>query len=691
MSYNKRVWANGDLITKERMNNIEDGIYNAHEEINTLKNNTSTGGGSGEIDLSGYVTKETGNASQITFADGQTFQAKLEAGTLKGDQGERGPQGIQGPKGDKGDSGEQGPQGPAGADGQDGLTTSISVNGTTYTQVDGVIALPDMQAPSTFKIEGLDSYDVYYPSYTISDDYNTSNTITNVSLDLTSQQFLSLFYDAYLGKHTDYTLTKTSLGKDQSNTYDVYEYDFKPKNWNRVILLTAGMHGIELSAVFGLAHFLKSVINDNTSNPALKYIYNNVRIKFIPIINPWGFSQNPKVYGNSNGVNINRNFDYNGQWSQIGSSGVSGWSNPGSAAWSEAETVILRDWLLANKDAEFMIDCHSYVGNSSYTNYLVYDDQCKNKDDIFTALNNIKSFMTTKFGTSNFNDLAEVGNLTYSRLLWTTRECGIPSMLIEQSAAATYWGGSSLNNESSDIAMFVTMITTYVSQFLLKPEQNYSIVDYLYKLTQTIYDLQTNHTPIIPNTYSITNNLTNVTNSNEAVTIEEKSTYTATLTAASEHTLNSVTITMGGVDITSSAYSDGNINIATVTGNIVITAVATSNSSTTDVLTYEQGTVNDDGTDNDATEGMYFISRIRTNYIDVSNVSAMNFTSPSGLIMIELYEYDANKSMYGTIKEIGASSYTYTKSNSNVKYIRMIIKKGNDVDLTPSDGDLVVS
>ena len=44
MYNNKKIWANGDLITKERMNNIEDGIYNAHEEINTLKNNTSTGG-----------------------------------------------------------------------------------------------------------------------------------------------------------------------------------------------------------------------------------------------------------------------------------------------------------------------------------------------------------------------------------------------------------------------------------------------------------------------------------------------------------------------------------------------------------------------------------------------------------------------------------------------------------------------
>ena len=38
MSYNKRTWANGDLITKERMNNIEDGIYDAHDEINAINN-----------------------------------------------------------------------------------------------------------------------------------------------------------------------------------------------------------------------------------------------------------------------------------------------------------------------------------------------------------------------------------------------------------------------------------------------------------------------------------------------------------------------------------------------------------------------------------------------------------------------------------------------------------------------------
>ena len=76
-------------------------------------------------------------------------------------EGLRGPQGIQGPKGDtgatgatgpkgdtgpqgpKGDQGIQGPQGPQGPKGDQGNPTSITVNGTTYTQSSGNITLPD--------------------------------------------------------------------------------------------------------------------------------------------------------------------------------------------------------------------------------------------------------------------------------------------------------------------------------------------------------------------------------------------------------------------------------------------------------------------------------------------------------------------------------------------------------------------
>ncbi len=76
------------------------------------------------------------------------------------------------------------------------------------------------------------------------------------------------------------------------------------------------------------------------------------------------------------------------------------------------------------------------------------------------------------------------------------------------------------------------------------------------------------------NYYSISNVLTNVTNSNIATDIEEGATYTAKLTVTAGE-LTSVKVTMGGADITASAYSNGNISIASVTGNIVITATAT--------------------------------------------------------------------------------------------------------------------
>ena len=73
-------------------------------------------------------------------------------------------------------------------------------------------------------------------------------------------------------------------------------------------------------------------------------------------------------------------------------------------------------------------------------------------------------------------------------------------------------------------------------------------------------------------TYSITNNLSNAKNSNGATIVTEGSAYNATITAKTNYKLASVTVTMGGVDITATAVSGGKISIASVTGDIVIKA-----------------------------------------------------------------------------------------------------------------------
>lgn len=84
-------------------------------------------------------------------------------------------------------------------------------------------------------------------------------------------------------------------------------------------------------------------------------------------------------------------------------------------------------------------------------------------------------------------------------------------------------------------------------------------------------------TAVQMNYYSVTNNLTNVTNSNSASSVLEGESYSATLSVSADYNFADVQITMGGTNITSSAYNGESheIYIASVTGNITITASAT--------------------------------------------------------------------------------------------------------------------
>lgn len=86
--------------------------------------------------------------------------------------------------------------------------------------------------------------------------------------------------------------------------------------------------------------------------------------------------------------------------------------------------------------------------------------------------------------------------------------------------------------------------------------------------------------------YSVTSNLTNVVSDNPTVSVYEGAGYAATLSATPGHTLNSVVITMAGVDVTSSVYntSTGVINIPSVNGNIIITASASEGTTYTNMV-----------------------------------------------------------------------------------------------------------
>lgn len=94
-------------------------------------------------------------------------------------------------------------------------------------------------------------------------------------------------------------------------------------------------------------------------------------------------------------------------------------------------------------------------------------------------------------------------------------------------------------------------------------------------------------------TRTITYNLSHVSSSNTTASIENGQSYTTTLTASTNYTLNSVSVTMGGVDVTSTTYSSGTISISSVTGNIVITATAVLAAQSITATYTQSGTVYD--------------------------------------------------------------------------------------------------
>lgn len=95
MTYQVQNFRDGEVLTAEQLNHMEEGIRD--------------------------LAEESGDSLRIgTVTGGTTASATIENGRLnlvlpKGDPGAAG---AQGPKGDKGDTGEAGPAGPQGAVGE---------------------------------------------------------------------------------------------------------------------------------------------------------------------------------------------------------------------------------------------------------------------------------------------------------------------------------------------------------------------------------------------------------------------------------------------------------------------------------------------------------------------------------------------------------------------------------------------
>lgn len=185
--------------------------------------------------------------------------------------------------------------------------------------------------------------------------------------DATQVEYMAL-WDSLVADYPDW-VTKSELGTDQSGTYPIHLLDFKPRDVKNTLIVFCGTHGNEAYISYLMYLFMRQVAGRWEASRHLERIRNRTRILMIPIVQPWGTYQTPNTRQNSRSVDINRNWDY--RWDEYVV------QNPahdakGSAPWSEAETRICRDLILAHPEAKALLDFHFLDSTGSGTHFYMF-------------------------------------------------------------------------------------------------------------------------------------------------------------------------------------------------------------------------------------------------------------------------------------------------------------------------------
>ena len=192
------------------------------------------------------------------------------------------------------------------------------------------------------------------------DDYYHSedNGVSLFTSETTAADYFTMF-NTLVAPYTGYAESH-QMGLASDGITMMYYYTLNPltnqdgENYKRPkIIITAGQHGFEKTANFGVYWFIKNLLEDWKTNKSLDYIRNHVQLIVIPMLNPYGFDNDK--YVNANGVNLNRNWDTQ-SWSQ-GTQGTTTYGGP--APFSELETQYARDVILNNLDALWLCDYHN--------------------------------------------------------------------------------------------------------------------------------------------------------------------------------------------------------------------------------------------------------------------------------------------------------------------------------------------
>ncbi|WOQ37393.1 M14 family metallopeptidase [Acinetobacter soli] len=190
--------------------------------------------------------------------------------------------------------------------------------------------------------------------------YQANNTV----IPLNQAQVVYDFFDNLMSNNSNY-ITKSQIGVSTLGLA-MYQYKFTPPpkrigstlTQSQVkpvrIMINAGIHGSEKNGIIAVMCIFENLVNHWREYEMYDDLRMHCEFVVTPMMNIDG--TNAITRKNANGVDCNRNFDWN--WSIGGSTDPASDNYRGSAAFSEVESRNYRDTVLAYPNADLYIDVH---------------------------------------------------------------------------------------------------------------------------------------------------------------------------------------------------------------------------------------------------------------------------------------------------------------------------------------------